>query len=104
MVDHQATSAHAAKGQDAFLSTKITRQHAPSVEDSATCLPGDECYLCHGSGVMRWTQMCPDGVLRELEHPCIHGCSGYWKQPAAEERHVVNLMDAEPISNAAGEH
>jgi hypothetical protein len=42
-------------------------------------------------------QMCPDGVLRHMSHPCIHGCGGHWQQPAAENDLVVNVIDAPPV-------
>jgi hypothetical protein len=42
-------------------------------------------------------QMCPDGVLREMSHPCIHGCGGHWRQPVAENDVVVDVIDSTPI-------
>lgn len=51
--------------------------------------------------MIRWTQPVPqdDGtfVLHEMEHPCTQGCSGWWMQPAAESRDVVDVVDAKPI-------
>jgi hypothetical protein len=65
----------------------------PQEADSALSPPEQECDLCHGHGYFRWTQMCTDGVLRELQHPCIHGCGGWWKQPAARSDEVVDVID-----------
>src|SRR5438128_525884 len=97
-VDRQPN--HAPPARDLGLTPTIPTevQPAPRAVDSATSPPERECPLCDGTGVMRWTQMCPDGVLRELEHPCVDGCSGYWKHPAAQAGRVVETIDAEPVS------
>lgn len=46
--------------------------------------------MCQGQGVLRWRQPFPDGVLRDLEHPCPNGCGASWTLPAAEEHLVVD--------------
>ena len=92
-MDHPQRNALPAKAPDSTPTTSPAQR----AEDSETSPADTSCYLCHGTGVMRWTQMCPDGVLRELEHPCIHGCSGWWKQPAAEADVVVEVVDAQPV-------
>ncbi|MGH3625780.1 MAG: hypothetical protein ACRDQ5_29075 [Sciscionella sp.] len=39
---------------------------------------------------MTWTQPNRDGTeLREMSHPCINGCGGHWKHPAAEQGRVI---------------
>ncbi|MCO1577394.1 hypothetical protein M8C13_16675 [Crossiella sp. SN42] len=52
-----------------------------------------QCNLCRGTGYFEWTQPEPGPggslVLRQLRHPCVHGCSGWWRQPAAERDRVV---------------
>jgi hypothetical protein len=45
--------------------------------------------MCQGEGVLRWRQPFPDGVLRDLEHPCPNGCGDTWTLPAAEEHQVI---------------
>lgn len=45
--------------------------------------------MCGGEGVLRWRQPFPDGVLRELEHPCPNGCGTAWKHPVAQEDQVI---------------
>jgi hypothetical protein len=66
---------------------------------SATSRPADgpvhpafaDCRLCHGTGTMTWTQMCPDGVLRELSHPCVEdGHATGWHRSVDAEHRVVN--------------
>lgn len=58
------------------------------------------CDLCDDTGTMTWQQPVPgqDGVLAltEMSHPCINGCSGWYRLPAAETGNVVD-------STAAGE-
>lgn len=50
--------------------------------------PEPECDLCEGTGTMAWQQPVPgpDGrwSLSQVEHPCVNGCSGWWRPPAAE--------------------
>jgi hypothetical protein len=58
--------------------------------------------MCQGKGVLRWRQLCPDGVLRELEHPCPNGCGSSWKQPAAEEGQVIDPDDEDRPVRARG--
>lgn len=48
-----------------------------------------ECPMCRGEGMLRWQQPFPDGVLRELEHPCPNGCGAGWRHPAAENGQVI---------------
>lgn len=48
-----------------------------------------ECPMCRGEGVLRWRQPFPDGVLRDLEHPCPNGCGDTWRHPAAEDDKVI---------------
>ncbi|MGO1056044.1 hypothetical protein [Crossiella sp. CA198] len=51
------------------------------------------CTLCRGTGYFEWAQPAPGPggslELRLLRHPCVHGCSGWWRQPAAERGRVV---------------
>ncbi|WP_170156123.1 hypothetical protein [Umezawaea tangerina] len=53
------------------------------------------CDLCDGTGVMTWQQPVPDAgghvVLRQMSHPCVRGCAGWWKAPAAESGGVVDV-------------
>ncbi|WP_235038987.1 hypothetical protein [Kibdelosporangium aridum] len=51
-----------------------------------------ECPMCQGAGVLRWQQPCPDGVLRELEHPCPNGCGDGWRHPNAENNQVIEVV------------
>lgn len=55
--------------------------------------PVPPCDLCDGTGAMTWQQPVPgpDGalVLTEMNHPCVNGCSGWFKVPAAEQGTVV---------------
>ena len=46
--------------------------------------------MCWGEGVLRWRQPCPDGVLRDLEHPCPNGCGPGWRLPSAENCQVID--------------
>jgi hypothetical protein len=72
-------------------------------EDSATSPPADppvnpafaDCELCHGTGVMTWMQMCPDGVLRNATHPCIRDghAVGWYRSVEAEDRVIVAVED-----------
>lgn len=62
------------------------------------------CDLCDGTGTMTWQQPVPgpDGalMLAEIDHPCVNGCSGWFRVPAAE---LVNVIDPSPAdSTAAG--
>jgi hypothetical protein len=51
--------------------------------------------MCLGEGALRWLQPFPDGVLRELEHPCPNGCGEVWKHPVAENGQVTGWEDDE---------
>jgi hypothetical protein len=77
----------------------------PDAEDSARS-QSEECPVCHDTGVMRWQQpsLGPNGetVLREMEHPCVNGCEGDWKYPAAETSAVVNSPDDLPDIRESG--
>ncbi|WP_170155167.1 hypothetical protein [Lentzea atacamensis] len=57
------------------------------------------CDLCDGTGTMTWQQPVPgpDGALclTEVSHPCVQGCSGWFKLPAAEHGAVVDPGAAE---------
>ncbi|MDX8141436.1 hypothetical protein OG205_09755 [Lentzea sp. NBC_00516] len=57
------------------------------------------CDLCDGTGLMTWQQPLPgpDGALAltEMNHPCVNGCSGWFKLPAAERGNVVTAGTAE---------
>lgn len=65
------------------------------------------CDLCGGTGSMTWQQPVPgpDGalVLTEMNHPCVNGCSGWFKVPAAEQGIVVgpDLAEQATASNVA---
>ncbi|MGZ3146341.1 hypothetical protein ACVDFE_30980 [Lentzea chajnantorensis] len=58
------------------------RQHEP------------RCDLCDDTGTITWQQPVPgeDGafVLTEMNHPCVNGCSGWRRLPAAESGTVVD--------------
>ncbi|MET0235765.1 MAG: hypothetical protein ABW224_14065 [Kibdelosporangium sp.] len=54
--------------------------------------------MCGGEGVLRWQQPFPDGVLRELEHPCPKGCGPGWRHPAAENNQVI-AVEADPADH-----
>jgi hypothetical protein len=80
-----------------------TARPAAPAEVSATCRPDDppagddavaDCVLCHGTGVMEWTQMCPDGVLRAAEHPCIRdGHAPGWHRSVDADDRVVDAVE-----------
>ncbi|MEV4318403.1 hypothetical protein [Actinocrispum sp. NPDC049592] len=53
--------------------------------------------MCGGEGVLRWRQPCPDGVLREMEHPCPNGCGTSWKLPAAQQDKVIAAADQDEL-------
>lgn len=98
MADHPWTSAPPAKAPD---STPRAECATPAVEP-ATSQPADlpvnpafaDCELCHGTGVMVWTQMCPDGVLRELAHPCIEdGHANGWHRSVDGADRTVDAID-----------
>src|SRR5882724_4631766 len=61
-----------------------------------------ECPMCQGAGVLRWRQPFPEGVLRDLEHPCPNGCGGQWKHPAAEDDQVIDPADEDRPARARG--
>ncbi|MET9226398.1 hypothetical protein [Lentzea sp. NPDC003310] len=69
-----------------------------------------ECDLCSGSGEMTWRQPTagPDGVFRlvEMSHPCVNGCSGWYRLPAAERADVVDGPSGEigNVARANAEH
>lgn len=52
------------------------------------------CDLCDGTGTMTWQQPVPgpDGVLTltEMSHPCVNGCSGWFKLAIAEQGNVIS--------------
>ncbi|WP_312024882.1 hypothetical protein [Kibdelosporangium aridum] len=49
--------------------------------------------------MLRWQQPCPDGVLRELEHPCPNGCGDGWHHPDAENDQVIEVLDGELVED-----
>ncbi|MEU7478205.1 hypothetical protein AB0A63_19630 [Lentzea sp. NPDC042327] len=64
------------------------------------------CELCEGSGSMTWMQPVPgaDGgmTLTEMSHPCVNGCSGWYRAPAAEAGLVLDGgRDAPAVGNVA---
>ncbi|TWP53999.1 hypothetical protein FKR81_00020 [Lentzea tibetensis] len=54
---------------------------------------------------MTWQQPLPgpDGELRltEMSHPCVNGCSVWWKVPAAERGDVVDSGTGTTEGNVA---
>lgn len=98
MADHLPESVPGARVPDW---TPATTSENDSVRSAAApgMSPVDQptCDLCDDTGYFEWMQMCPDGVLRHMSHPCIHGCGGHWRQPAAEDDLVVDVIDALPI-------
>ncbi len=60
------------------------------------------CDLCDDTGTMAWQQPVPgpDGalVLTEMNHPCVNGCSGWFKIAAAEQSTVVDPDPADPVT------
>lgn len=55
---------------------------------------------------MTWVQPAPDleGALTttRMSHPCVNGCSGWFKAPAAEAGNVVDSRgDAPAVGNVA---
>ena len=66
------------------------------------------CDLCGGTGAMTWQQPVPgpDGalVLTEMNHPCVNGCSGWFKLPAAEQITVVASGPADPVTTGNVAH
>lgn len=65
------------------------------------------CDLCAGTGTMTWQQPTRRGdgtfVLVEHNHPCVNGCSGWYKVPVAEQGDVVvaDPSAADPRGNVA---
>ncbi|WP_179118093.1 hypothetical protein [Saccharothrix sp. ALI-22-I] len=63
--------------------------------------------MCDDTGSITWQQPVRDAdglvVLTEMSHPCVRGCSGWRKMPAAEQGTVVDDPDAAPLrtSNVA---
>jgi hypothetical protein len=69
-------------------------------------VPEPACDLCEDTGEMSWQQPVPgpDGavVLRQMSHPCVAGCSGWRKLPAAEHTSVIDVGgDAPVVGNVA---
>ncbi|ANZ39662.1 hypothetical protein BBK82_30085 [Lentzea guizhouensis] len=61
------------------------------------------CELCSGTGEMTWMQPVPgpDGMtMTEMSHPCVNGCSGWYRMPAAETGLVVD-EEGRPAGNVA---
>ncbi|MCS7482852.1 hypothetical protein ACFFQW_40935 [Umezawaea endophytica] len=54
---------------------------------------------------MSWQQPVPGPhdlmVLTEMSHPCVRGCSGWWKLPAAEQAGLVELDGDSAVGNVA---
>jgi hypothetical protein len=65
--------------------------------------PEPACDLCDGTGQMTWQQpvLGLDGALtlRQMSHPCVSGCSGWRKMPAAE---LAGVVDADRGSVTIG--
>ncbi|WP_189160570.1 hypothetical protein [Lentzea pudingi] len=63
------------------------------------------CDLCDDTGTMTWQQPVPgqDGVLAltQMSHPCVNGCSGWYRHPAAESGNVVDPADELVAGNVA---
>ncbi|MDX8143160.1 hypothetical protein SK854_13615 [Lentzea sp. BCCO 10_0061] len=65
------------------------------------------CELCDDTGVMTWLQPVPnaDGTLtmKQMNHPCVNGCSGWFKLPVRETSNVVDPSagDAAALGNVA---
>jgi hypothetical protein len=103
MVDRRWTSAPPAKAL--VEPATVVESVAPAV-GSGTSPSGEppfnhafaDCVLCHGTGVMAWTQMCPDGVLRQLTHPCTRdGHAPGWHRSVDAEHRVVDAPgDSDP--------
>ncbi|MDX3663738.1 hypothetical protein PV646_41195 [Streptomyces sp. ID05-26A] len=57
------------------------------------------CDLCDDTGTMTWQQPVPGPggalSLTEMRHPCVNGCAGWFKLPAAERGTVVDAGAAE---------
>lgn len=62
---------------------------------------------------MTWQQPVPgpDGALTltEMNHPCVNGCSGWFKVPAAERGNVIapdaaNALTAGNVASVNQEH
>jgi hypothetical protein len=105
-VDHPRTSAPdvRAPGLTQRRTTTETESPVQSPADSETSPRRDRprCPWCKDTGFIRWTQPVPqdDGTfaMHDMEHPCTQGCGGWWKQPAAESRRVVEVIDSDPIT------
>lgn len=55
---------------------------------------------------MTWQQPMPqaDGtmVLTHMSHPCVSGCSGWWKAPSAQQADVIDVgASSATIGNVA---
>lgn len=52
------------------------------------------CDLCEDTGTITWQQPAPGPCgaleLTEMNHPCVNGCSGWFKIPAAERGNVIS--------------
>lgn len=62
------------------------------------------CDLCTDTGMMTWQQPVPgpDGALAlsEMSHPCVNGCSGWFRLPAAESATIID--SAMPVERMTG--
>jgi hypothetical protein len=71
------------------------------IDSLALVQPEPECDLCGDTGEMTWQQPIPgpDGAwtLTQMSHPCVNGCSGWWKAAAAEQDIVVE-PDGTPMA------
>lgn len=51
------------------------------------------CDLCEGTGEITWQQPVagPGGrwTLTQMSHPCVNGCSGWFRAPSTERGMIV---------------
>jgi hypothetical protein len=54
---------------------------------------------------MEWLQMCPDGLLRELSHPCVETGHAPGRYPAVTTVHrVVEAVDENECPQTPDSH
>ncbi|MEV6716252.1 hypothetical protein AB0M48_29905 [Lentzea sp. NPDC051208] len=64
--------------------------------------PEHDCDLCADTGSITWQQPVPGEngalVLTEMSHPCVNGCSGWYRLPAAESGNVIDPASERPAA------
>lgn len=70
--------------------------------DARDVQPEHDCDLCADTGSITWQQPVhgENGalVLTEMSHPCVNGCSGWYRLPTAESGNVINPASDGPAA------